>query len=344
MKEKNRASLASIAKKAGVSVITVSRALDARRSGMLKESTREKILAFAKEFHYMSNISARRFKTGKTETFSFVMPRNAFENPLYLDFSAYSGSITWQLIEGIIKEARKWNYDIKIEPLFDPEKPDDIISRLGYPYSDGVILCGIWELENIEKKIKDKDIPYITVAAGPSDRTDIPEVAADYSSGVSEALDFLIGQNKRDIALFLVNDSLKVDGSLFPALRSQMIARGCFRKELVYAVPDELKLCSVIDRFPQKLPFAAAFCSNDTMALMLIKEFHKRNIECPKDISVIGFDDNPVYQDKGLSTIAVPRKELGAECVDILVRFIEERKKFSGRKLLPTHFIKRKTC
>ena len=344
MEKNNRASLKNIAEEAGVSIITASRALDSRRAHMLKENTRKKILDSAEKLNYTSNISARRFKRGKTETISFVMPRNAFENPVRLDFSPFSGSMIWQMIEGIIKEARKWNYDIKIEPLFEPENPDAIISRLGYPYSDGVILCGIWELENIEKKIKVQGIPYVVMASEPSRLPELPEIAADFGSGLRDAMHYLTEQKHKNIAIFTPSPETNIPGSRLAEARDYLLSKGCFREDLVYTVENESKFCSIIDKIAETSSFTAAFCHNDTMALMLIKELRKRKIDCPGNVSVIGFDDNPAYKDKGLSTVSVPRKELGSECVKILIGQIERNEEFNGRKLLPTSFIRRNTC
>jgi LacI family repressor for deo operon, udp, cdd, tsx, nupC, and nupG len=272
------------------------------------------------------------------------LPQGAFERPFYLDFSAFSGAIVWQMIEGIIKEAKKRNYDIKIEPLFEPDNPEIIMPRLTFPYSDGVILCGIWELENLEKKVKSKGIPYVVMASEPSRLPELPEIAADFGSGVRDAMHYLTEQKHKNIAIFTPSLEANIPGSRLAEARDYLLSKGCFRDDLVYIAENESKFCSIIDKVAETRPFTAAFCHNDTMALMLIKELRKKNINCPDDVAVIGFDDNPVYHDSGLSTVSVPRKELGAECVKTLINIIEREDEFNGRRLLPTRFIKRQTC
>ena len=145
MLEKQRISLKDIAKAGGVSTITVSRALDPMRSHTIGAATRDRLRKLAEEMNYSSNLAARRFKRGRSETISVVIPQSIFRKPDSIDFSAHGSVLFWEIIEGIIKTAKYWKYDIKLEPFMKSDQPDILLDNICSSHADGVIFIGVYE-------------------------------------------------------------------------------------------------------------------------------------------------------------------------------------------------------
>ena len=87
----------------------------------------------------------------------------------------------------------------------------------------------------------------------------------------------------------------------------------------------------------------AVFAASDVMALELIDEAKKQNLRIPEDLSVIGFDDNPIseYSPIKLSTVAQPLVEMGRLGVEHLNQIIARTIKLPVRVVLETKFIER---
>ena len=113
-----------------------------------------------------------------------------------------------QILEGIVQEARCWNYDVKIEPLFVSGNEMNTINQLGFPHCDGIILLGMWELTDFFGMIKERNIPFVGVSTMIMDKPDIPEVATELYTGIGEAFDYLLGDLPLDRFLFQLQKDL----------------------------------------------------------------------------------------------------------------------------------------
>ena len=90
----------------------------------------------------------------------------------------------------------------------------------------------------------------------------------------------------------------------------------------------------------------AIFCASDVMAMEVIDVAKKKGLKIPEDISVIGFDDNPIasYANVPLTTVWQPVVEMGRQAVEILNQIVDGKKKEPVKVLLNTKLIKRKSC
>lgn len=344
-KEKTLSTIKDIADKAGVSVSTVSRALDPRRKNFINVKTKEKILKIVGKSDFSLNVVARRFKRQKSDAITLILPQNSFRKPSNADFGAKDGFLFWILMEGILKEAKLWRFDVKLEPLFDPESLNEIIESITFPNSDGALLFGSFEMDELIQKIKAKNVPFLVLDTSPSPNYTIPEIAVDIKCGMRDALFSLFKGGHRDIAYIGTAFAKQRFMDRFNSFRSFLEEAGIYKKQLVYDVNNARDISRILNNFNGHYPFSAIMCSNDTMASVLIEKLEDKGIKVPKDISVIGYNDSPIYSEgkKALSTVHIPRKELGAEAVRTLIEIIENRTVFEGKKLIPSSFVQRKT-
>lgn len=337
-----KVTLKTVAEKCGVSGMSVSMALDPRKQNRLRPETRERILKTVKECGYVSNPAARRLKRQKTDAITVVMSPRVMKGPnVAPDFDAHHESISWGIIRGLITEARKQHYDIKIESLLDSGLTEDVISHIKPHLTDGVIFNGYSELEPIIEYVKNTGMPYVIIDA--KKRIDCVDnsVTADRDTGVYQAFDYLINSGHSSIGFIKCQSN--TSQNLLAMFRHHFFDKGIFNEELIYTVNDFFDLRNLLEGFNGTFPFTALFCFNDTAANMTVRELRYRGIKVPEDIVVIGMDGNSIYSGKGrmnLSTIKMPWEELAKEGIRTLIDLIENNQnEMSYSKIIAAEFI-----
>lgn len=342
-------SINSVAKLAGVSSATVSRCLDPRYSNSVLEKKRKKILEAQKKLGYEGNVFARKLRRKCTETITLVLPLSLFKNPVYPDYSGHNAKLFFEMIKGVSAEAQKCGYDIKMLPLFDdtPETIESVLSQVGFPHSDGVILAGIYELEKLYLSIKEKQIPVIVTGTHVVEMSELTQVVSDARDAVSQAMRYFYGKGHRRIAFAAPDLEYIKDPSIshrFSAFRDTLMDLRVYDERLIFEFKNEMSVRKWLAENQRALPFTALFCCNDAMAFRFVRELEALNISVPKDLAVIGYDNNSVYTEEiGLSTIAIPRYEIGCEALKTIVQTIETKRSVNGNVIIPAKFIEGRT-
>lgn len=192
-----------------------------------------------------------------------------------------------------------------------------------------------------------KDIPIISVGY-PLD--EYVSVLVDNRPGINAAMEHLIKKhNKRHIGFIKGIDGVPDSEERFNAYINSLEKYGIpFREDLVYhgdfsfeSGMDGAKY--FIDEYKGELD--SVLCSDDIMALGLMKVLKDREYRVPEDLSVIGFDDieKGRYQATPLSTIRQPLYEMGRKAAEVL-SFIINGEKVPKSILLPTSLICRQSC
>ena len=335
-----RTSLKDIAEAVGVSTITASRALDPQRTHLICETTRGRVRAMAEKLNYTSNLAARRFKRGRSETISVAIPQSVFKKPQHLDFSAHGSALFWQIMQGILVTAKQMKYDIKLEPFFEPDNPDAFLRNISAPYSDGVIFLGIEDFMRVIEKSVANEVPCVLITTEPSACKNVPEISFDLSGAIHNAVDALVLTGKKDVAMIYPYESMAGSRRMV-VFRDALMQAGIYNPRLAFPIPTWRSLRAFVREHCRKPRFEAVFCHNDTMATLLLNELELAAVAAPRQITVIGYDNNPVYEDDAFSTISLDRYGLGVEAVRTLVNIVEGREVFIGKKLIPTTFVNR---
>jgi DNA-binding LacI/PurR family transcriptional regulator len=346
-------SIKSIAELAGVSSATVSRCLDPRYTNSVLEKKRKKILDIQKHLGYETNVFARKLRRQCTETITLVLPLDAFKNPIYPDFSGHNYKLTLEIINGISMEAQKCGYDMKMLHLFDdkPETLENMVSKVGFPHSDGVILLGIYGLEKCYSAINEKQVPVIVAGTHIAEMRNITQVVSDSQDAVNQAMRHLYEKGHRKIAFAAVSDYvsykyLKIPPAeqRFISFRNTLMYLHIYDENLIFKFENEIAVRRWLAENHGNLPFTALFCCNDAMAFRFIRELEVLNLSVPRDLAVIGYDNNSVYADDiGLSTIAIPYHEIGCEALKTIVQIIETKRNINRNVIIPAKFIRGRT-
>ena len=314
-----RVTNADVARAAGVSTASVSRALN---SGNVTAEVRASVERAVEVLGYHPNSAARTLMTRSTESLALLCPDIA--NPFFP-----------KLIKGVQRAADSANYTLLLcNTDSDPRREERYFKMLRGRQVDGVLLIGLTgDQQNVD--ILHADGIAVVAIDRNIDRADVPNVHVDHYKGARIATQHLIDLGHRRIAHIQGPRSLQVTKERDSGYRhvlssagvmcdSDYVLEGDFTEE-----GGEEAAHRLLERNPE---CTAIFAANDLMAIGAMAAARERGLEIPGDISIVGFDDiSPAsYVAPSLTTVRQPVYELGtraAECVIEEIRRLRERGK-----------------
>ena len=328
-------SIDDVAREADVSIATVSRVIN--NFGSVKERNKLKVLEAIEKLNFKPNISASRLASNKVNSVGLIMP-------VYDDmFGSFFFTELMKGIRDVVFPARR---DLIL--LYNVNEPEDDFYRriLNKTYIGGLILeLGAREINPILRK---SDIPYVVVNA-TYDEPRINYISVSNREGAHDAVKYLIGMGHRKIAtihgaLNIQSGRERLEGyaqaleeSGIPVSRD-LILDGNFYRKMAYE-----KMTALLET---KEPPTAVFVASDEMALGAIKAARDKGLNVPGDISLVGFDDNPMCSELSpkLTTVRQPIIEMGRLAAETIIKLIDKEEKPGVKKTLPTEVIIRDSC
>lgn len=324
------ASMADVARLAGVSSQTVSRVSNGFPG--VNEETRQAVLAAMRELGYRPNSAARALRRGEFRTLGVIT------------FSLSTmGNI--RTLEAIATSAAQHGYAVTLLPVAVPtqDEVNGAFSRLGELAVDGVIV--IMEIHLLDAATVSLP-PGVQVVVADSDAGDrYTVVDTDQAGGARDAVRHLLDLG-HDTVWHLAGpeDSFAAQrranawrGALTAAgVDPPPLVRGDWSAESGYRAG--LRLAGQAD-------CTAVFAANDQMALGLLRALHERGRKVPDDVSVIGFDDIPESASfqPPLTTIHQDFAEVGRLCVEGVLSKMRHGGPDHGTTLVPTRLVGRRS-
>ncbi|MFE0729845.1 LacI family DNA-binding transcriptional regulator [Streptomyces antibioticus] len=329
-RSRTTASMADVARLAGVSSQTVSRVSNGYAG--VNEETREQVLAAMKELGYRPNSAARALKRGEFRTIGVIT------------FSLSStGNV--RTLEAIATSAAAEGYAVTLLPVAVPTQDEvrGAFTRLEELAVDAVIV--IMEVHLLDAATIMLP-PYVQVLVVDSDAGDhYTVVDTDQAGGSRTAVEHLLGlghetvwhlggpedsfaaQRRTDAWRAALTEAGRTPP---PLIRGDWSAESGYRAGLELAAHDD---CT------------AVFAANDQMALGLLRALHERGRRVPQDVSVIGFDDIPESGSflPPLTTVHQDFAEVGRLCVQAVLRKMRQDDPEHGTTLVPTRLVLRES-
>jgi len=322
-----------IAQKAGVSISTVSRAIN--RPHLVNEQTRKKILAIVNEYGYVPNPYARGLLTSKTSTIALIVP--TLKNPIF-----------GQTAEGAEGFLSAHGYTlITYSSQASMERYQTIVKNIRGRKVDGIILAGSGIFQTgYQEPLEDIHVPIVAIEYLPGNPT-MSCIYVDDVTGVRMALEHLLFLKHRRIALIAGNQGMIItDRRLEAACRTLKfynieLKEGYLVNGLYAHMESGYEAMKKLLRVTP--PPTAVFAFNDMLAIGAIKCIEDNGFNVPHDISVIGFDNIPIgeYIYPGLTTVSQPSLEIAEKAAKMLLELIAKPTLPARKVLLPCELVVR---
>lgn len=309
-------SIKDIARVTNVSYSTVSRALN--NSPRVKPATRKEIQRVAAEMGYFPSAIARSLVTRRTNTIGVVV-------------TTITDLFFAEVIRGIEEQAVTVGYSVILtNSECQPDRELAAIQALRSRRVDGIILvaaCADRERKERLLRSTETNLPIVIINNVHAEHIGY-SIETDNLAGGQEATRHLIDLGHQRIAHISGPpgewDGVERQQGYEQALRSAglpvdpaLIVRGDNRPAGGLAAAQQLLALPA--------PPTAIFCYNDTTALGVMRAIHAADRRIPEDISIVGFDDIALasYFEPPLTTIAQPKREMGAKAVQMVLDLIE---------------------
>ncbi|MCP4318128.1 MAG: LacI family transcriptional regulator [Hyphomicrobiales bacterium] len=330
----SRTKIKDIARVAGVSTATVSRALS--DSSLVTHATRDKVREAASKLNYRLNVRARNLRIQKSMAVLLVV-RN-MSNPFYLE-----------IFKGVEAVARAAGYVLLMGNTEDDDDRDiEYFDMLRDGQADGMILMTGKLPADHEVLQTASGMAPIVVALEAVDDCKLAHIQIDNCTAAKQAVNHLVSLGHRRIAhicgpLPEILGRLRLEG-----YRTAMAEAGLDIPEGYdpvgdYSIHSGKECCRQL--FDREDPPTALFVANDEMAFGAIGELRRRGLGVPQDVSVIGFDDLFISESYSppLTTISQPRMEIGQTAMTMLLDIIGARLTDPKTIEMPTELILRES-
>jgi LacI family transcriptional regulator len=313
MAETKKSNLALVAARAGVSVASVSRVLNG--GGASAEMTR-RVREAAEALGYVPDTSARTLRTGRTDQIALAVADVG--NPVYV-----------QMMRTVTSIVGKAGYRLVVSSTgSDPADQIDLLSSLNRGYADGLLLSPLRITGELIDAMRGSRLPIVVIGTLPAD-VELDNVRADSATGIGLAVEHLVAQGRRRIALVngpvdTVPGAARLAGYLAAIERFDLTTSSELQVTAT-GFTYRAGRRATAQLLGQSSPDAIV-CANDLLAVAALKELAAAGARVPADVAVVGMDDTDAAE---LATPSLTSVDLGSTkrakaAAKLLIRRIED--------------------
>ena len=304
-----------IAKRAKVSVITVSRALNNRPD--INPETKKRILKIAHDLNYTTDQLARGLVTRKTRTIGVLVPDNV-------------DSFYAAVVQGIGDECRERGYGIFLWNTLDSaDKELEYLRQAREKRTDGILLYPVQADKRYLDELKRTPSPIVFL----NRHTDDPHfdhVMNDNVHGAYLAARHLIQKGHTKISYVCAKPNASTGQERIAGCRMAIKEAGLPSDSLDLLFCEERIESSyrlVKDLVAREKPPSAIFMWDDRLAVSAIKAIREAGLGIPGDVAVVGYDDIEIaaYLYPPLTTVRQPTHQIGETAARILLNKLESK-------------------
>ena len=351
--------LYDVARQAGVSIATVSRVLHGQEP--VRESTRDRVRAAIKELGYVPDGAAQSLARSRKDVIGLVCVEHTGLNPNQYDIESMSLLFYDEVMRGVEALIRERHWSLLITYLREDENPgvapqedEPVLPRLqalsgkvdGLLIGEGVVPATA--LARLARRLP------VVVVAGDAGLRGVDVVAADNWSGAHALVRHLVIEHGRR-RLYHVDGPPSAPDAKIRRLAMQAVIDAQPGARLVGAHSGRFSVKSgeaAAERMladfggpDRELPDAIV-CSNDQMAIGVLRTLAAHGIRVPQDVALVGFDD--IYPatlcDPPLTTVRQPIRGIGERACEQLIERIANPTLRPSVELLPTELVIRSSC
>ena len=309
-------SIKDVAARAGVSVATVSKALNNYRD--VSVETRARIRKIAREMGYRPNPIASTLVKKESDIIGYVI--SSFQE-------RQRTSILTEWLSGLLTSIATLGYEVMILPVDTQIQRKKSFAQFVRDYHlAGVVLQGLRMDDRYYHEVASSDTPSVLIDM-VSDRTDVGMVMIDNEAASREAVSYLISRGHTRIAHVSGRADAWITAARVNGYRSALesagivfnpsyVVNGEFIEEPAFAATDAL-----LRRYPE---ITAIFCASDVMAVGVMRAVRTHGLRIPDDVAIVGFDDVEWarFVTPSLTTVRQDFHGIGYEAARMLHRMI----------------------
>ncbi|GAC1482438.1 MAG: substrate-binding domain-containing protein [Ktedonobacteraceae bacterium] len=312
-------SIEDIARAAGVSHSTVSRAL--HNSKLISVEVRERIQQLAREMGYTPNAIARSLQNRQTNTVGLVV--TSIADPFFSD-----------IVKGVDEVAQSVGFSIVLSISHnDPDQEMSIIETLHQRRVDGIIVAASRISSVHQKRLSHIHVPTVLINSQAESQNGLLHwVAVDDSVGARLAVQHLLQLRHRKIGYIGIESRPKSNRQRLLGYQQTLQAANiayqedwialCYDSACEDGIAGQELLPGLIDA-----GVSAVFCYNDMVAIGALRACRERSIAVPGECSIVGFDDITMvdYVVPPLTTIHQPKVKMGRQAMEMLLDLLHGR-------------------
>jgi LacI family transcriptional regulator len=322
-----------VAESAGVSYATVSHVINNTR--IVSPETRQRVLAAMEALNFRPNALARSLRQGKTNTLGLVLPDSA--NPFFAEIS-----------RSIEDEAFKKGYSVFLcNTELDTQRELFYVDVLSKKQVDGIIFVAAGDQPDSLDYLRHRNMPVVMIDRDLPN-VEVDAVLTDHRLGGYLATRHLLELGHTRIACIAGPSSITPSAERITGYRNALEEAGLAADETLilrgdYHAQSGMEMTHAILRMEPRP--TAIFAMNDLMALGALRAAAEEGCSVPGDLAVVGYDDLELahFTNPPLTTIAQPKKEIGAQAISLLVDRMSRRDRSPSRIVLPPELIVRRS-
>jgi DNA-binding LacI/PurR family transcriptional regulator len=324
-----------VARKAGVSVATVSRYIN--RNVNVSPEVSERLNAVMSELRYVPHAAARHLASRKTRVVGLLL------NNLHNDFFV-------PLLNGVEAVVRKKGYNLIIA-TYHANSRTEMPPPIGPHNTDGVLIFSDGLMDDDLINLNEHGFPMVLVHRTPPPAVAIPSVTVENVEITQKLVEHLIQVHNRRRIVFLrgpihQEDSARREVGYKAALEAngipfdeKLILNGDFERGVAYQAMNQFL------ENGHSSDFDAVFTGDDDAAIGVLRSLQQHGVRIPEDVAVVGFDDLGFapFLNPPLTTVRAPTEAVGRIATERLFELLEEHPT-NEIVILPTEIIFRRSC
>ena len=310
---KRPTTIKDVAKKAGVSISTVSRVIN--DSKPVTNEVKQRVLDVIKETGYVPNPLARSLVTKKSQLIGVIVPE-------------VTDTFAAEVLNGIEEISKMYDYDILLANTYS-EKDLEVknINLLRAKQVEGIVMIS-WDIDkDVVGLLEDSGIPAVYISKTTRD-FDIYNVSINNNSAVKDMTNFLLDRGHKKIVLLNTTFQTNLADERLTGYRDAIVGRGLkvnegFIKSCGPTFDDGYM--AVKEMLESKVDVDAIFATSDEVAIGAINACFDLGYKVPEDISVVGFYDiefSKMCRPK-LKTVKQPLYDMGAVAIRMIIKMVK---------------------
>jgi LacI family transcriptional regulator, galactose operon repressor len=334
----SKPTIRDVAKRAGVSIATVSYVLNNNPEEVIGDGAKERVRKAVRALNYHRAAAAVSLATQRTRNIGII---------LYPGHSDVTNPFYSFVIQGIIREAMDRDYNLLfsyVEPRYRGSQ--DLPKVIREANVAGVLFVGRINPPMLYD-IRDSGIAVVAIDHHPKVKK-VASIQIDNSGGGELAAKHLVGLGHQ--ALAFVGHVTEISSIV---QRSEGFRRALERSGLVRPALREIVTCDTLafqegqrrthELLKRNKAVTGIFCANDEVAAGVLRALHELGRSVPRDMSVVGFDDIIManFTDPPLTTISVSKEQMGRRATARLLAMVEGQRSDTQEDLVPVELVVR---